>query len=225
MKPKLVARKKPDEGDSQLVIGRRIREARELSGLSGPQLAVFLGISRSALSQMELGKSGMTINVLERLARHLQTSPEWLRYGVGNGPRIPRPVMVPEINVEHVSFELSELMQYRTEREWAVPLSEAHRMGLTEHKLIAIRVNEAIPPEFKAGDVVVLDLAANQFNRRGYYALILDDRCVLCLVSKSASKFEATIGTQTITANSVKVLGTVVYCFRGSTNFLLPATH
>ena len=212
MKPKLVARKKTDEADSPLVIGRRIREARQLAGLSGPQLAVFLGISRSALSQMELGKSGMTIGVLERLARHLQTSPEWLRYGVGNSPRIPRPVMVPEINVEHVNFELSQLMQYRTEREWAVPLSEAQRLGLTEHKLIAIRVNESVPPEFRAGDVVVLDLAANQFNRRGYYALILDDRCKLCLVTKPASK-------------SAKILGTVVYCFRGSVNFLLPATH
>jgi transcriptional regulator with XRE-family HTH domain len=207
MKLKVATRKKIDGPDSPQIIGGRLREARELAGLSGPQLATLLGVSRQGLNQMELGRSGTSVSVLERLARILQTTPEWLRYGIGNGPGFPRPVMVPEINVESIGFTVSTLMEHRTNREWAMPLSEAQRLGVTEHKLIAIRVNEALAPEFKAGDVVVVDLGATKFTRPGYYALNIDDHCRLGLLLKPGGK----------------ILGTVVStCFRGLNNFLLP---
>ena len=186
-KRRILNRKKIDDADPVEVIGARIREARELSGLSVTQLAALLGVPRSAVTAAVLGKSGVNIVVLARIpsASALQTSVEWLRYGAGNGPRIPRPVVVPEINVDHVSFQLAEMMEFRTENEWAVPLSDVRRLGLAAHQLIAIRLNEAIPPEFKAGDVVVVDLSANQFSRHAYYAVAIEGRFTICLLNRS----------------------------------------
>ena len=221
-KRRILNRKKIDDADPVEVIGARIREARELSGLSVTQLAALLGVTRSAVSATELGKSGVNIGVLERIASALQTSVEWLRYGAGNGPRIPRPVVVPEINVDHVSFQLAEMMEFRTENEWAVPLSDVRRLGLAAHQLIAIRLNEAIPPEFKAGDVVVVDLSANQFSRHAYYAVAIEGRFTICLLNRSGSKFEAAIQKRTLITSEPNILGMVVCSYRFTGNFTLP---
>lgn len=52
-------------------IGRRIQQAREESGLTQEELASRLGCTQSALSNYELGKRRLYLNVLNQIAQVL----------------------------------------------------------------------------------------------------------------------------------------------------------
>ena len=52
-------------------IGKRIQQAREESGLTQVELAVRLGCTQSALSNYELGKRRLHLNLLNEIAQVL----------------------------------------------------------------------------------------------------------------------------------------------------------
>src|SRR6478609_2856470 len=55
-------------------LGSSIRRFRELKSMSQRELARRAGISSSALSQIESGKSQPSVNTLYEIVRHLETS-------------------------------------------------------------------------------------------------------------------------------------------------------
>jgi transcriptional regulator with XRE-family HTH domain len=57
-----------DKDDDRKSLGERLREAREYLGFSQDQVAVFLGVSRSALSLMESGQRKVDALELKMLA-------------------------------------------------------------------------------------------------------------------------------------------------------------
>jgi transcriptional regulator with XRE-family HTH domain len=57
-----------DKHDDRKVLGERLREAREYLGFSQDQVAVFLDVSRSALSLMETGQRKVDALELKKLA-------------------------------------------------------------------------------------------------------------------------------------------------------------
>ena len=61
----------PTQGDLTPVVGANLRRIRVRRGLSLDRLASSSGVSRAMLSQVELGRSTPTINVLWRIARAL----------------------------------------------------------------------------------------------------------------------------------------------------------
>lgn len=196
--------------------GERLRWARKNARLSGPDLAGELGISRQALSQMELDKIPIPTEMAEKFASLLTTTPQWLRYGAGVPPRWPEaPLMVPEMALDRRNLDRRLLdpsddtiwVRYRTRREWALPASEAQRIGAGRDKLIAVRVNVEVEPEFKRGDIVMLDRSANSFREAGYYGVIVDKEYLLAGLRTSSD------------ARAVKILGAVVFSCRPRTNF------
>lgn len=214
--------------------GERLRWARVNAQLSGPVLAEELGISRQALSQMELDKIDIPEGKIGELARLLVTSPQWLRRGAGVPPRWPEaPLMVPEMDLDRENdFDPRRLrdpsddaawLRHRTRREWALPASEAQRMGVDRDKLIAIRVSEAIPPEFCRGDIVMLDRAANRFLEDGYYGAIVGKEYMLAALraaDEGTFLMKRRSGpAQSVPARAVKIIGPVVFSFRPRTNF------
>ena len=56
------------KGDDRKSLGERLREAREYLGFSQDQVATFLGVSRSALSNMETGQRKVEALELKKLA-------------------------------------------------------------------------------------------------------------------------------------------------------------
>lgn len=213
--------------------GGRLRWARANARLSGPILAEELGISRQALSQMELDKIDIPDGQIDNLARLLATTPQWLRHGVGVPPRWPEaPLMVPEMALDREDLDPRRLrnadddtawLRYRTRREWALPASEAQRIGAERDKLIAIRVSEAIPPEFCRGDIVMLDRAANRFLEDGYYGAILGREYMLAALRATGDDTflmtRRNEPAQSVPARAVKIIGSVVFSFRPRTNF------
>ena len=57
-----------DKDDDRKTLGGRLREAREYLGFSQEEVATFLGVSRSALSNMETGQRKVDALELKNLA-------------------------------------------------------------------------------------------------------------------------------------------------------------
>ncbi len=63
-------------------VGSRLREARLAAGLSGRALAAKAGLSPTAINKIELGKSGVSLEAIERIADALGLHPRELSHGV-----------------------------------------------------------------------------------------------------------------------------------------------
>ena len=68
-------------GDAMRDIGKRIREARDRLGISGPELARRVDVSPSAVTQWETGVTRVTTQHLGKVARALNVSADWLLTG------------------------------------------------------------------------------------------------------------------------------------------------
>ena len=69
------------------VLAENVRALRKDSGLSQEALALEAGLDRTYVSQVERAKRNVTIEVLERLAAALSTTPDQLIVA----PKKPRP--------------------------------------------------------------------------------------------------------------------------------------
>ena len=59
-------------------IGRRIREARKKKNLSQARLSEMIDISTSHLSDLENGKTNISLDIFMRITESLQVSADWL---------------------------------------------------------------------------------------------------------------------------------------------------
>lgn len=66
-----------------LLIGDRIREAREEAEMSKAELARICGISRAAVSQWEAGRTNPTIKNLATVARVTRKPLDFFAKGIG----------------------------------------------------------------------------------------------------------------------------------------------
>lgn len=59
-------------------LGKRIKMAREMAGLSQGQLAKLMGLHRPSVTEMEAGNRRVTTDELEQIAQHCDVSTTWL---------------------------------------------------------------------------------------------------------------------------------------------------
>lgn len=64
--------------DDHRAIGARILQARRAKGLTQVELAVAIGVSRAHLTNAEIGKVGLALDKLSRLAAETDTTVAWL---------------------------------------------------------------------------------------------------------------------------------------------------
>lgn len=67
-------------------LSARLREAITLSGINRKQLALALGVTRSAVDYWMSGERTPDTVTLERIAIVLGVKPSWLAFGEGEGP-------------------------------------------------------------------------------------------------------------------------------------------
>jgi transcriptional regulator with XRE-family HTH domain len=97
----------PDTGTLALVmagdllLGKAIRDAREASGMSQPQLAAELGISQTAVSKMELGQIAITSSRLREVAAALKTTVSLLMDESTEAPLRDRLAHAPQLLPRH----------------------------------------------------------------------------------------------------------------------------
>src|SRR4030042_5474626 len=85
-----VMKKKRDE-DLKL-LGARIRQMRQMRGLSQEQLALEAGLDRSYVGGVERGERNITFGCLCRIARALKTDVAALSAGLPE-THVPEPIM------------------------------------------------------------------------------------------------------------------------------------
>lgn len=71
-------REAPTSADEQIAIGQRLRDARELLGLKQEDTASVLGIPRTSVTSMEMGKRNVTATELVKLSTLYRRSVEWI---------------------------------------------------------------------------------------------------------------------------------------------------
>ena len=64
-------------------MNERVKELRKALGLSGEKFGERLGITRSAVSNIESGNRALTEQVILAICREYNVNEEWLRYGNG----------------------------------------------------------------------------------------------------------------------------------------------
>lgn len=71
------------EMDSDILweIGQRIQEKRMLKGISGADMAVYLGVGRNQLSRIENGRTNCTVPHLYIISQLLECSADYLLFG------------------------------------------------------------------------------------------------------------------------------------------------
>lgn len=71
-------RHEPADGAVQAAIGRRLRDAREVLGLTQGDAATALGVQRTSISSIETGKRKVTATELQKLATLYRRTAAWI---------------------------------------------------------------------------------------------------------------------------------------------------
>jgi transcriptional regulator with XRE-family HTH domain len=88
--------------DDRKTLGERLREAREYLGFSQEEVATFLGVSRSALSNMETGQRKVEALELKKLAGLYKRTVSYFTGEEAEG-------LTFEADVAHLARKASEL--------------------------------------------------------------------------------------------------------------------
>ncbi len=186
-KPKTPPRN-PEPGDIAATVGANLRRLRVQRGLTFEELAARSDVSRSMLSQIELGRSTPTINVLFRIAKALDHPFSALLADAIVGPRIVRAQDVKTITSRDGNFVSRALFTFEPRRQGeayelhlqpgGVRHAEAHARGTTEYLVVSrgaldLDIGSA-EHVLAAGDAIVFDAdVAHVYRNRGRSELVM----------------------------------------------------
>ncbi len=169
------------------MIGDRIRARRKDLGLKQPELGKLVGISASALSQLERGdsKSPSAENLL-RLAKALKCSPEWLQTGRGTAAgasaeeigryTVTRSARIPMYTAELAAGIGTHIDMDSVSEFFEVGQEVLERHNLSETQVVAARVRgESMSPRLLDGDVVLIDTSDKRPRDRQVYAVAVGE--------------------------------------------------
>lgn len=137
----------PDRDDLAPSVGANLRDLRQQKRLSLDRLAAASGVSRAMLSQIELGRSAPTINVLWKIARALEVPfAALLREPERGQVRVLRRSDARRLTSHDGGFSTRALSPADAPRRvefyelrllaGAVELAEAHPRGTTENLVV-----------------------------------------------------------------------------------------
>jgi transcriptional regulator with XRE-family HTH domain len=137
------------EGDLTSLVGQNLRHLRVRRGLSLERLAVASGVSRAMLSQIELGQSTPTINVLWKVASALDLPFSALlgERGASGAPRVLRADAAKLLSSRDGTFTSRALFPFDEPRHVefyelrvaprGVERAEAHAPGTVENLVVS----------------------------------------------------------------------------------------
>lgn len=186
-KPKTPPRP-PEPGDISATVGANLRRLRLERRLPLEDLAARSDVSRSMLSQIELGRSTPTINVLFKIAKALDRPFAALIADAATGPRILRAPEIKTITSRDGNFVSRALFTFDPRRQGeayelhlqpgGVRHAEAHSAGTTEYLAVSRGALDltigSTDHTISAGDAIVFDAdVAHVYRNRGRSELIM----------------------------------------------------
>ncbi len=188
--PRLVASSEEHQQVSHAPVGMedqlstlqgRLRYLRALSGKTQAEVAMEVGCARTAVAQWETARDHdparppiePSLGALERLAKALNSTPEWLTFRRGN-PEVTiarRTLPVSDtVYIDEISFGSSP-EDVRRITQWGVP--EAFIVNTIQSAKDDLRVftiaSNAVSPVYEAGDKIFVDLADRNPAQPGYF--------------------------------------------------------
>ncbi len=70
-----------EKKEINLLVGKQIRAARELSGLTQEQFGELVSLDPKNVSDIERGLVGISISTLKRICEKLSVSSDWILFG------------------------------------------------------------------------------------------------------------------------------------------------
>jgi transcriptional regulator with XRE-family HTH domain len=216
--------------------GKRLRQARELRGLSQDEIgAASGGVSRAAVAQWEKGTSAPTMDKMEALCGVLDADPVWLITGahgkwgknareIGTGVGVAT-VGIPEYDVRAAmggGFVVSEESQ-RDVWPFSRRYIEDELRLPTNHLVVLEAVGDSMEPTLRSGDRVLVNMADKRVSQPGIFVLWDGDGTVvkrLELVPNTKPKKLRRIsdnplhGTYDVPAAETIIVGRVVWYAR-----------
>lgn len=145
---------------TKLSVGQRIAQARANADKTQDQLAKFVNRGRSAVAQWERDSAVPDINMVKEIAQFLQTTPEYLAFGLTNKPVkvAPSAEEAGYLTIREVTFGDEPDDLHETGR-WGVSLAWLrNELGTQTDDLIMFKVNTPVHG-LEFGDRVVVDRA------------------------------------------------------------------
>jgi transcriptional regulator with XRE-family HTH domain len=139
----------PDRAESTPAVGANLRRLRSKRGLSLERLAQRSGVSRAMLSQIELGRSAPTINLLWKISRALDvTFSALITCGASAGPRVLSAATAKVLTNREGTFTSRALFPFDEPRRsefyelrlkaGGQELAEPHAPGTTENLVLTV---------------------------------------------------------------------------------------
>lgn len=92
----------------------RVKELRRALGLSGEKFGANLGVTRSAISDIEKGRNNVSEQMLKLICSVYNVSEQWLRYGIGEMFKKPQDGFWGELKSRYslTDFQLMAVKKY-----------------------------------------------------------------------------------------------------------------
>jgi len=158
------------------IIGKRIKELRKSKKMTSVELANLLGITQGALSTVESGRRGISIEVAKKLSEIFKVSTDYL---VGNvDDPIPPSVLANEARLRTIPVydSVSEEINERFPNENKIVQYTAIRVDSSGQYGVIIH-GDSMEPEMSDGDIVIVDTRKEVLN--GKKALIFWNNGIL----------------------------------------------
>lgn len=152
-------------------VGSRIKEARDQKQMTQLDIAKILGISRAAIAQWENETTSPSISTVTEVAKLLETTPQWLAYGVSAEPTIVHQTPPGMVEIKEVAFGESPVATVDV-RSWVLPLdyikSEIHA-GSADALIIWRVEGSNMTPSYELGDKVFVDTSSRKPSPSGVF--------------------------------------------------------
>lgn len=204
---------------SATTVGQRIRECREAKDITQQVIGTHLKISRSAIAQWESDTTSPSLPTLVELARLINTTPEYLAFGIQDGIRTV--YRAPEHSglhtVEFVAFE--DKGAERKVGAFAIDeayLKDLSSTGKSEDLRGFIVPANGLIERFQRGDRLVVDVSVKQPRQPGVYVYWNGFDASLAQMSAGMGENGPVVRileggqTSTVAVDKVQILGKVV---------------
>jgi len=154
-------------------VGERLRETREAKQMTQGDVAKLLGLSRAAVTQWETDTTSPSVHKLAEIAKLLETTPQWLAYGVGKEPEVIYKPAAGSVSLKEIVF--GEKVDERSEvRDWNIPTDylKSELRAQDSGSLFIWRVEGSnMEPLYEYGDKVIVDAGAKRPSPSGVFLI------------------------------------------------------
>lgn len=137
---------------------KRLREARQRSGLSQVDVAKRIGKSKQLVSAWEAGRSEMTATTLGKFARIVSADPGWLLHGVRHINRGPDGASLPQGCVLPLLIDSEVMKHARGKLDLDTVPRRIYCSFASGSGAFALEIgDDAMAPKLSRGDLVVVE--------------------------------------------------------------------